>query len=183
MATSILDQLIQEVDQDQGFNTRASYQELIEKGRQKKALTDKYALVQPIKPQEMVVPKVLPAGVRSPNAKGTPSKLESIEGRLTLEDVGLTEQDLMPERANKAGRTAKSMKKDDLYKIAQQIKAHEKEQGVVQHFRSIPPTRAPLVAELRKYFGLAPTDEDDENTENERPKKKTETEKKPRKKT
>lgn len=169
---SILDSLHTEIEQSKGYNTKAAFQGLIERGPVRRTLTDEYKLVDPIQPQTMVVPKVLPAGVRSPSARGTPAKLETIEGRLSLEDLDLTEEDLVPGRANKAGRTTQPMKKDELYRIAKQIKDHEKETGGVQHFHSIPNKRAPLVAALRKYFGLAPADEDEEEVPEKKPQKR-----------
>jgi hypothetical protein len=169
---SILDRLLQEIEHSRGYNPKAAYQGFIETGPTRRSLTDEYKIVDPVKPQAMVVPKVLPAGVRSPSARGTPAKIEPIKGRLTLEDFDLTEADLVPGRANKAGRTTKPMKKEELSNIARQIKQHEKAQGGIQHFHSIPSTRAPLVAALRKYFGLAPSEDEEEETAEKKTRKR-----------
>lgn len=150
--------LLKNIKDSKGINRQGTFQKYIEQKRTKIGLTDEYVLVDPLESKNMVVPKVIPAGVRSPSVRGTPAKIEPIRERLSLEDLGITERDLSGARANPADRKgSKTATKTELLRVAKAINDHEKEQGRKKYFANITSKkREELLDLLREYFDLEP---------------------------
>lgn len=159
-AKSVLAAFLGEITPTDGYNRYGSYQRLISRTLTSSEYNDEQLLVDPQElTKKLVIPRVLPAGTRTPSPQGTPAKIAPPPDRLTLDYFGIKETDLRLTRANAAGSVKSSVTVSSLSTIIKQINEHEPERGREKLISQIPRTKDKQVPLLREYFGLPPLDQ------------------------
>lgn len=151
---------LSEVSPTDGFNRYGSYQRLVSRSLVSSEYNDEQLLIDPQDlTKKLVIPRVLPAGTRTPSPQGTPAKIAPPPDRLTLEHFGIKESDLRLTRANAAGSVKSTVTIQQLSSIIGDINKHELERRGVKIISQIPRTKDKQVPLLREYFGLPPVDQ------------------------
>ena len=162
---TLLAAFLNEIAVSDGINRFGSYQRLVSRSLMPSEFTDEQLLVDPHeRPKNLIIPRVLPAGTRTPSPQGTPAKIAPPPDRLTLDFFGMQESDLRLLRANAAGAPKSSITVSNLSAFIKQINEHEVNRGREKLISQIPRTKDKQVPLLREYFGLPPLDQTGEST-------------------